>query len=183
MLQCKFTPFPLLETDRLTLRQLAGHDANELFHLRSDDEVMKYIARPKAKSVLETTVFIQTINDSIRNNENINWAITLNSHNRLIGNISFWRIIKEHHRAEMGYVLHPYYHGQGLMQEAIAAVLKYGFENMRLHSVEANVDPRNLPSIKLLEKCGFIQEGYFKEKYFWDGHYLDSISYTKLSGW
>jgi ribosomal-protein-alanine N-acetyltransferase len=51
---------------------------------------------------------------------------------------------------------------------------------MKLHSVEADVNPANQPSIKLLERNNFVREAYFKENYFYDGKFLDSAIYTLL---
>ena len=180
MLELNFNPFPLLTTERLVLRQMSIDDANEMFFLRSDEHVMKYIDRPRAKSVEDAVQFIQMINIGLANNEYINWAIALKNDPKLIGNICFWRIQKEHYRAEIGYVLHPAYHGKGIMQEAIMAVLDYGFKIMGIHSVEANVNPENITSIKTLERTGFVREAYFKENYYYDGKFLDSAIYSLI---
>src|SRR5438067_3727381 len=102
--------------------------------------------------------FIKKINDLERNNEAINWAITITGDNKLLGTICFWNINKEHYRSEIGYVLHTDFQGKGIMQEAMVAILKYGFETMNLHSVEANVNPDNVSSIKLLERNYFVKE-------------------------
>ena len=87
----------------------------------------------------------------------------------MIGTIGYWRIVKEHYRAEIGYLIATEQQGKGLMQEAISATLQYGFSEMKLHSVEANVNPNNPASIKLLERNHFIREAYFKENYFSNG--------------
>ena len=181
MLELNFNPFPQLTTERLVLTQMSIDDANEMFFLRSDESVMKYIDRPRAKSVEEAVQFIQMINTGLANNEYINWAITLKNDPRLIGNVCFWRIQKEHYRAEIGYTLHPDWHGKGIMQEAIIAVLDYGFKIMGLHSVEANVNPENIASIKSLERTGFVREAYFKENYYYDGKFLDSAIYSLIT--
>ena len=88
---------------------------------------------------------------------------------------------KEHYRAEIGYLLHPDYQQKGIMDEALKAVIKYGFETMQLHSIEANVNPANAASMKLLEKNGFVKEAYFKENYFYNGQFLDSVIYSLLN--
>ena len=181
MLNISFNPFPLITTERLVLRRMSEDDAAEMFFLRSDEQVMKYIDRPRAQSVDDGLKFIRMINEALLNNEYINWAITLQGENRLIGNICFWRIEREHFRAEIGYVLHPAHQGKGIMNEAVTAVLDYGFKEMKLHSVEANVNPENGASIKLLERIGFIREGYFKENYFFDGKFLDSAIYSLIT--
>lgn len=68
-----------------------------------------------------------------------------------------------------------------MMQEALAAVLNFGFRTLQLHSVEANVNPGNTASIKLLERNHFIREGYFRENYFYNGRFLDSAVYSLLT--
>jgi ribosomal-protein-alanine N-acetyltransferase len=178
MLELNFNPFPVLTTERLVLRQMNEGDAQEMFFLRSDERVMKYLDRKPAQSVDEALAFIKMINTAIANNESINWAITLKGDSRIIGDICFWRIDGPNYRAEVGYRLHPEQHGKGIMNEALMAILDYGFNVMKLHSVEANTNPENQASIKLLERNGFVREGYFKENYFFDGKFLDSAVYS-----
>src|SRR5688500_18727940 len=99
----------------------------------------------------------------------------------MIGNICLWNISREHHKAEIGYVLSTEYHRKGLMDEAVKQVLEYGFNSMKLHSVQANVNPGNIASIKLLEKNGFVKEAHFRENFFYNGRYLDSAIYSLLA--
>lgn len=181
MLKLNFNPFPVLSTERLVLRQMSNYDANEIFFLRSDATTMRYLDRPPAKSVQEAMQFIEMINTAVANNENINWAISLKNTHKLIGNICYWRIQKEHYRAEIGYTLHPSWQGKGIMLEALKTVVDYGLNTMKLHSVEANVNPENIASIKLLERAGFVREAYFKENFFYDGRFLDSVIYSLLA--
>jgi len=180
MLSINFNPFPLLTTDKLLLRHIDKSDVNEIFFLRSDEKVMKYIDRPPAKTTDDAYKFIQIINDLEKNNEEVTWAITLKDDLKLIGTICYWNIKKEHYRAEIGFALHPDYWGKGIMQEALTEVLNYGFKVMNLHSIEANVNPDNAASIKLLEKNNFIREAYFKENYFFNGKFLDTVIYSLL---
>ena len=181
MLTLNFQPFPQLSTERLLLRQMSDEDANDLFVLRSDKKVMQFIDRPLAESTEDALQLIRKIQDSLNNNDGITWAIALKSESRLIGTIGFWRIIKEHYRAEIGYLISPELQGRGLMQEAMNIVLNYGFNEMKLHSVEANVNPANEASIKLLERNRFIREAYHKENYFSNGKFLDSAIYSLIT--
>ncbi|HVF80502.1 MAG TPA: GNAT family protein [Flavisolibacter sp.] len=181
MLSPNFTPFPVLETERLLLRQVAPSDAPEVFFLRSNKEVMKYIDRPPAATLLDALDLIQKIETALQNNEGITWAITLKSSGELIGTIGFWRIDKEAHRAEIGYLLHPAQQGKGLMKEAINKVLHYGFSQIKLHSVEANTNVDNTASQKLLESLGFVKEAHFRENYYYNGQFLDSVIYSLLT--
>ncbi|HUM46715.1 MAG TPA: GNAT family protein, partial [Chitinophagales bacterium] len=87
----------------------------------------------------------------------------------------------EHFRAEIGYSLLPGYWGRGIMLESITAVIRFGFEILKLHSIEANVNPSNIPSIKLLERSGFVKEAHFKENYYFNGKFLDSAIYSLVT--
>jgi ribosomal-protein-alanine N-acetyltransferase len=180
MLTVNFIPFPTLCTDRLTLRRFTKNDASDLFRLRSNENVMQFIDRPRARSMKDALDLIQKINDSLIANEAITWAIALKSYSTVVGTIGFWRIVKEHYRAEIGYLLDPELQGKGFMQEAMQVVLDHGFRAMKLHSVEANVNPENISSIKLLERNHFVKEAHFKENYYYNGRFLDSVIYSRV---
>ena len=181
MLSVNFSPFPVIETERLLLRQTTQADVNELYYLRASEEVMKYIDRPRPKSTDDILELIEKIRKMIADNEGIEWAITLKPNPAFIGTVSFHRIIKEHYRAEIGYLLHPAYHGKGIMSEAVKAVIAYGFDTLKLHSIEAHINPENVASQILLERNHFIREAYFKEDYFWNGKFLDTAIYSLLT--
>jgi len=155
MNKINFTPFPTLTTGRLTLRRLTMDDANEIFAIRSDERVNKYLDRAGCKTIDEAREFINKINTGIANNESVYWAIALKSKPGLIGTICLWNISKEQSKAEIGFELLPQYQGKGYMQEAVTAVIEYGFKTMKLRAIEGEVDPNNARSIKLLEKNNF----------------------------
>ncbi|MFN0274968.1 MAG: GNAT family N-acetyltransferase [Chitinophagales bacterium] len=181
MLQINFTPFPILTTDRLILRRITRDDAPEMFLMRSNPEVMKYINRPLQKSLEDTFQHIDMITKLLDENEGINWGITLKGSEKIVGSILVFSFKKEHYRAEIGYILMEEFHKKGIMHEAMQAVLKFAFETLQLHSLEANVNPDNFASIALLEKNDFIREAYFKEDFYWQGKFLDSAIYSLLA--
>jgi ribosomal-protein-alanine N-acetyltransferase len=181
MITINFTPFQNLETERLLLRRVDNADLKEVIALRSNPETMKYIPRPLVKTDQEGLDHIAMINDKIEANEGINWAITIKDNPQLIGIIGHYRIKPEHHRAEIGYMILPEFSGKGIVTEAVKAVVKYGFEQMKLHSIEAVIDPDNIASAKVLEKNGFIKEGHLKENEFFEGRFLDSVIYSLLN--
>lgn len=180
MLNLNFIPFPELTTDRLLLRQITQTDVNEILFLRSDPGVMRYLDRTPAKTLEDAFVFLKSIADLEKNKSAVTWAVTLKGDSKLIGTVCYWNIKPEHYRAEVGYVLHPDFQGKGIMQETLTAVLDYGFNVMKLHSIEADINPNNEASIKLLERNNFVREAYFKENYFYDGKFLDSAIYSLL---
>ena len=180
MLLLNFSPFPSLSTKRLDLRRISDQDEEEIFFLRSDKEILQFLDRNPAKSIDEARQWIRMINDGTDNNQYITWAMALKSDPKLIGTIAFWNVQKEHYRAEIGYALVSEFQGKGLMHEAMTIVLDYGFNTMKLHSVEANVNPANKRSIRLLEKNGFVREAYHRENYYYNGRFLDSVIYSLI---
>ncbi|AZA99380.1 N-acetyltransferase [Chryseobacterium joostei] len=181
MLEINFSVFPELETDRLKLRRADVNDINELFAMRSDPDMMKYIPRPLATDLEEASTHLKIMDEKITSNEMINWAITLKDDPKMIGTIGYYHIKPEHYRAEIGYMLLPDYQGKGYVTEAITKVVNYAFTTMNLHSIEAVIDPENVASAKVLEKCNFIKESYFKENEFYNGQFLDTIIYSILN--
>jgi ribosomal-protein-alanine N-acetyltransferase len=181
MLQLNFDPFPELITERLLLRRVKMADAPKIFFFRSDPVILKFLSKEPAATMKEAEDFITLINNNIDKNEAIMWAITLREDPSVaIGTICFWRILNEHHRAELGYVLDPKYWGKGLMKEAILQTLEYGFSTMGLHSAEARINPDNIASASVLEATGFTREAYFKEDFFHHGKFEDTAVYSRL---
>ena len=118
----------------------------------------EYLVAPRAKSIEDARAFIDKINTGVADNEWLYWAITLKNDNKLIGTICFWNIVSEENKAEIGYVLHPAMQDRGLMQEATTRVIEYGFENIKLGSIEAVLHPGNAKSVTLLKKNAFVYE-------------------------
>ncbi len=181
MLALNFKPFPELVTARLHFRQLVPEDAEEIFRLRSNERVNKFLTRDKCKTVEEAMTFINRINRSISNNESIYWGITFAGEKKLIGTICLWNIQPENYRAEIGYELHPDFWGKGIMVEATEKVTRFAFDTMSLHSIQADTDPRNSQSVTLLDKSGFVKEGHFKESIYFNGKFSDLAVYSLVN--
>ena len=181
MLYFNFEPFPELSTPRLSLRRIQEKDVDDLFVMRSNKEVMKFIPRPLAQQKEDVLILIEQMNNGISKNESINWGIALKENDQLIGTIGYVRSKPEHHRAEVGYMLNPLFHGQNITYEALCEVIRFGFTQMKLHSIEAIIDPHNIASERLLQKCMFQKEAQLKENVFWNNEYSDSVIYTLLN--
>lgn len=181
MLTLALNELPVLRTERLVLRRLRPTDAERVFAMRSDPRVMQYVNRPMANSVDDAAAVIQLINDRFNAGEAVHWAITRNGEDAFLGLIGLWRIVKEHHFAELGYTLMQEAWGVGNASEAIAAVVDFGFGTLGLHRVEAITRPGNTASMRVLEKNGFVREGYFREDIFWNGGFHDSVHYGLLA--
>ena len=181
MLTFDFTPFPNLETHRLLLRRITENDADAIYKLRSNPETMKYVPRPLAQSREDALNHIATINERVENNTGINWAITLKGNDDFIGIIGNFRTEPENYRAEIGYMLLPEFQGKGIITEAIKAVIAYGFDEMKLHSIEAIIDPENIASEMVLQKNGFVKEAHLVENEWYAGRFLDTVIYSILN--
>ena len=153
-----FSPFPELFTERLLLRQLNRKDEEEIFELRSNDVVNKYLDRPKAKSMKDAEEFIERINFGINSHQSFFWAICFRDQPKLIGTICLWNFSEEENKAEIGYELLPTFHGKGIMQEAVSKVIEFGFQTVQLVTIEAWTAGQNENSIKLLERNHFKRD-------------------------
>jgi ribosomal-protein-alanine N-acetyltransferase len=163
--------FPDLLTERLLLRPLVPGDDTDLFLLRSDNEVNRYLDRARPKDIGDARQFISTINDGILENKFVYWVITEGEgdawsvRGRLIGTIGLYNFSEDRLTAELGYELLPAFQGRGIMQEALTKVLWFGFRILGLEQVEAFTHRDNERSMKLLSKNGFLlapssPEGY-----------------------
>ena len=155
MLPIDFSTFPVLETERLLLRRLEPTDEREIFILRNDVRVNQFLDRPRATSAADATAFIHKIILGIAENKSLYWAITEKHSDKLIGTICIWNIDTANDMAETGYELMPASQGKGIMKEALAKVIEYGFREMKLKRMEAYVHPKNERSTVLLEKFNF----------------------------
>lgn len=154
-----FTPFPNLTSERLTLRKLRLEDENEVFFLRSDNRVLKFIDIPIAKSLEDARTYIRMINKGIDENEWVLWGITLKeAESKIIGTICLWNISKEKNKGEIGYLLHPDFQRKGYMQEATVKVIDFGFNTMNLDVIDADLHSKNDKSLKLLKRNNFAFE-------------------------
>lgn len=150
-----FTPFPILITERLTLRQLLLKDAQDIFALRSDSEINKYLDRKPSKTIEDARSFIDNITENIKNNESIYWAITLTESRTFVGAVCLFEFSDKHNKCEIGYELLSNFQGKGIMREATSKVIEYSAQTIKVQTIEAFTHKNNQRSTKLLEKLEF----------------------------
>ncbi len=177
-----FTQFPTLSTRRLCLRALHRADAEALFAIKSDLEVTRQYGQEPHGAPDETRAWIQRRQADYAQRDALFWALALPDDDRLIGGCTYWNFEPGLRCAEIGYELHPAYQGQGLMTEALSAVVAYGFAGLGLHRIEANPLAANLPSQNLLRRLGFTYEGTLRERVFFRGHFYDQLYFGLLEG-
>ncbi|MDI9441344.1 MAG: GNAT family protein [Bacillota bacterium] len=155
-----FAQFPVLETERLILRQLRYEDGADIHAYFTEELARYYDWWPKTEA--EGRGFVRFFKTGFAEEQSIRWGITLKPHDKVIGTIGF-SDFEHFSRAELGYELSAAYQGQGIMSEAVRAVIPFGFHELEMHRIQATVFPGNEPSIRLLRKFGFRQEGVLKQ--------------------
>lgn len=168
-----FTHFPTLTTERLRLRRVEPRDIEALFAIYSDAETMRYFGHEPYQSREEVEETLRLREEDYTARRAIRWGIALKQSDILIGNCSFHHFDEGHFRAETGYVLDRAYWGQGIMSEAVAAIISYGFGKMGLRRIEAIIDIANERSKGVLLKLGFQYEGNLRQRYHIGDHFED----------
>ena len=172
--------FPVINTDRLVCRQITMADASLLHQYWSDLEVTKYLSLNPFKKMEETRDMIAILNSLPGNKQGIRWAITRKMDNRVLGTCGFHNYKPEHFRAEVGYELGKEHWRQGIMTEALTAILAYGFRVMNCNRIEAFVNYGNAKSTRLLERNGFKLDGILREYEFNQGKFVNQYCYSLL---
>ncbi|HNS11007.1 MAG TPA: GNAT family protein [Bacteroidia bacterium] len=180
MLDLNFHPFPELSGQLVRLRMIDTEDVEQVFYLRSSKKIMKYIEKPLHKSHSDSLAHINLMQDGIKNNTSIYWAVCSAENPTLLGIVSYHFIDKANHRAELGYILNDNHWGKGFTNDAVSALINFGFSIMDLHSIEAKINPDNVASKQLLLKHHFKKEAYFRENYYYEGKFLDTEVYSLL---
>jgi [ribosomal protein S5]-alanine N-acetyltransferase len=142
--------FPTLTTERLTLRQVTDKDAQEIFLLRSDSSINKYLHRKPTETIEEALEFIQKIKNNCRY-----WAITQTGNEKLVGTICLFEGSEEQNNYEIGYELLTAYQGKGIMREAAKKVIDYATQTLALKTIDAYTHKDNQSSTNLLEELKF----------------------------
>ncbi len=177
----RFKTFPILQTERLRLRELIPDDAEALFAVFSDPKVMAGHGQPVYKDVAEAHRLINWYTKAFSEKQALRWAVTLQGNDTVLGTCGYHDITAYHHRAEIGYELGSAHWRQGIMSEAVRAAVRFGLEQMGLHRIEAIVDPSNPASANLLRKVGFTEEATLRERFFDNGRFVDDWFFSILA--
>lgn len=155
MVNRNFTPFPILTTERLTLRQLSTDDQQDIFTLRSDIEINKYLDREPSKTIEDAINFFNKVKDNIEKNNSIYWVITLTATKTFVGTICLFGFSNEENSCEIGYELMTKFQGQGIMQEAAQSVIDFVFQTLKFKKILAFTHYENQNSTNLLLRLNF----------------------------
>ncbi|QIN78004.1 GNAT family N-acetyltransferase [Rubrobacter marinus] len=171
---------PRLETERLILRALTPDDAAAVFAYASDPEVARYMSFETHRSLGDAEAFLDLTMGRYGSGDAPDWGLVYKGDGRLIGTAGFVAWEREHARAEVGYILHRDYWGRGLVAEALAAMISYGFEKLDLNRIEARCFAENAASARVMEKAGMTYEGTMRQREFLKGAYRDMKLYAIL---
>ncbi len=165
---------PTLTTDRLRLRPLTEADTGAIFALYSDPQVTRYLSRPTMATPADAQAAIERAAEEFAAGTAIRVGLA-GADDRVIGTGNLLHFNWGCRRAEVGYALLPAFWGQGLASEATAALVAYGFETLDLHRLEAELDPRNEASARVLARQGFVKEGLLRERWIVGDEISDSL--------
>ncbi len=170
-----FAKFPIIETERLILREIIPADTDSIFTIRGDYEVTKYNSGAAYTEREQAENLIAGMQEEYQMESSVRWGITLKEVDCVIGMVGFNYWNRTDNRGSIGFDLAQAYWRQGIMREALRSILNFGFINMGLHRIEADASIYNEASIGLLNSIGFQQEGIQREQYYEDGTYHDLV--------
>lgn len=170
----------VLSTPRLQLRPLQPGDAEALFAIHSDARVVRYWSSRPWTSLDQADAMIASDLKELPAGDHLRLGLELRGSNQIIGTCSLFHLAPQCRRAEIGYAMAHAHWGNGLMHEALSALLHWGFTTLDLNRVEADVDPRNAPSVRSLQRLGFLKEGRLRERWIVEGEVSDSDLYGLL---
>jgi ribosomal-protein-alanine N-acetyltransferase len=171
---------PTINGNRISLRWLTEQDVDSLYAVFSDPEVMRYWSSGPLKDREAARSLLSQIHDGFQRGLIFQWGIARRTDDTIIGTSTLFHLESNNYRAEIGYALGREHWGKGYMQEALRALLNYVFGELNFERIEADVDPRNVASIRTLERLGFQQEGYLRERWKVDGELQDALFYGLL---
>lgn len=147
---------PILKTKRLILNQVKLSDVEEVFFSRSNAELMQYIKREPYTEKQQAVDFIEMIMKQVEDNVSVNWALRSSENGKMMGSICIWNFSEDRKTGELGYDLLPDFQGKGFMDEAVKAVINFGFNELNLTQIEAFTSQYNEASKALLLKNNFV---------------------------
>ena len=170
-----------IPTARLLLRPMAPRDADAVFAMRSDPVVQRYGSHPPWTDRQTAVDYIERNMQAMADGTHAQFAIERREDAAVVGTCTLFHLDAQCRSAEVGYVLRVPEWGKGYASEAVSAMLDWGFEQLDLNRVGADVDPRNTPSVRAVERLGFVREGHLRERWIVGGEICDSWIYGLLA--
>jgi ribosomal-protein-alanine N-acetyltransferase len=173
-------PHPEIQTERLTIRLAESSDLLSLLAINANDAVTRYLPYESWKGVADGEAWFDRVSARFAAGEAGQFVIVHRETGHVIGTCLLFGFDAPSARAEIGYVLAQEYWGAGFMFEAMTAFVAFAFEQVGVRRLEAEIDPRNAASAKLLERLGFVREGLLRQRWSVKGEVSDSGLYGLL---
>ena len=158
-----FSHMPTLRTERLILRPMSTEDTNDMFEYARGEEVTRYLLWSPHPSAAYTQDYLQYIESRYRLGDFYDWSVLLADSGKMIGTCGFTRFNFSSYSAEIGFVLNPKYWGYSIAPEAARRVIRFGFDTLELHRIEAHYMENNIQSRRVMEKSGMTFEGIYRD--------------------
>jgi ribosomal-protein-alanine N-acetyltransferase len=175
-----FDLFPVLTTPKLELREIRESDCLDLLRLYGDPDVGRFNMWMPLRTEAQAREKVHLFRAQFENRQRIRWGIVRKSDGVLMGDCAFVHFDLRSDRAEIGFNLAQSFWRQGYMEEAVSAVISFGFGSCEINRIDALVVPDNMPSRNLLEKLGFVQEGLLRQVGKLRGEYRDALIFGLL---
>jgi ribosomal-protein-alanine N-acetyltransferase len=170
-----------IDTDRLLLRKFEYADDNSMLkYWISDSLIQSLYAEPVYSTKKEVKELLDKYISSYEKCDYYRWAIILKETGDCIGQIAYFLVDNNNHFGEIEYCIGGLFQRRGFATEATKSVIKFGFENINLHKVQISHKSINIPSRKVIEKCGFVYEGTLRDYFHENGKYIDRLYYSIL---
>ena len=154
---------PILECDRIILRKMDRSFADDMFEYASNPAVTKYLTWDVHPNRRFSYNYLGYVNSRYRTGEFFDWAITMRDSGKMIGTCGFTRFNFSSYSAEIGFVLNPKYWGYSIAPEASRREIRFGFDTLELHRIEARYMENNIQSRRVMEKSGMTFEGIYRD--------------------
>lgn len=172
-----------IETERLIMRRFEYTDNEDMLkNWVSDPAIQSMYSEPVYTTKQEVKELLDKYIGAYEKKDYYRWAIILKKTGECIGQIAYFLVDSKNHFAEIEYCIGSRFQSKGFATEATKAVIQFGFNKMNLHKVQICHKSINIPSKKVIEKCGLVYEGALRDFFYMDGQYVDRLYYSILKG-
>jgi len=180
-IELAFSHFPEIETERLQLRAVQDIDVMAIWNMRKNNRVNEFIGREPMASMESAEELVRKCHLLFKNKHGIAWAGVRKTTNEVIGTCGFNSIDFSNRHAEIGGEMSTDYWGKQLAHEAVSAIINFGFNQLKLHTIEAKAMSNNRSALYLLNTLGFVKEAHFKDRLYFGGNYHDLLVCTLIN--
>ena len=175
-----FSRMPTLTTERLCLRPMSTADAFDMYEYSCREDLTEYLLWSPHPSVSYTRDYLAYVESRYATCDFYDFAVVLRDSGKMIGTVGFTKIDAPHNLAEIGYVINPEYHHLGIGFEAAERIVKFGFEKLELHRIEAKFMQGNDASVRVMQRLGMSFEGFAVDSMLVKGEYKTIGTYAMV---